>query len=214
MRITSTKTLLLLLSGAVLFLISCQKELSFQDQQGNTGGTGGNNRSIIGDYDFVGVLAHTSSTITVTAAGDQLKTVTVSDYAGKDYTGTTKITSNQIIATGIGYSVDTVMNAKSYINGLLIDDSNYPFVATIPPTSNTTPYVQNNADSITVTGPFGLATDPSGNAPTGSVGERISWSGDTLIFKTSVSFTQSITQGGVPAVFTGTINATTKLKKR
>src|SRR5258706_6621171 len=125
MRIASTKTLLLFFCSTML-LFSCQKEASFQNQQGNQGGTGGNNRSITGDYDFVGVVAHTSSTITVSAGGQQLKTVTISDYTGKNYTGTTKITSNQIIATDIGYSVDTVMNAKSYIDGLLIDDSNYP----------------------------------------------------------------------------------------
>lgn len=217
MRVTGTKTLLLILSGFMLFLISCQKEVSFDNSTGQggggTGGGPGGNRSILGDYDFVGVIAHTNTSITVDAGGQQLKTVTISDYTGKNYAGTVKITSNQIIATDLSYLVDTMVNAKTYVDGVLVDDSNYPFTASIPPTSNTTPYVLNSPDSITVTGPFGIATGPSGTAPTGSVGERISWSGDTLIFRTSVSFTQSINQGGVPATFTGFIDATTKLKK-
>src|SRR6266513_1163807 len=93
------------------FLISCQKEINFQNSNnstGNTGGSGANNNSIIGDWNFVGTVAHTKSTVTVVENGDQLKTITVSDYATKNNAGTLKITSNQFISTGLAYSIDTM----------------------------------------------------------------------------------------------------------
>ncbi len=129
-------------------------------------------------------------------------------------TGTVKITSSQFISTNVGYSIDTTMNSKIYLNGLLIDDIDLPFAATVPPTSATSTYVRNSADSITVTGSFGSSPNPSGNNPTGPVGAKLSWSGDTLIMKTAASYTQNISQGGIPAVFVGKVSAVTKLKKR
>ena len=213
-----TATKLLLLSSLIIVFTSCQKEVDFQtrNSSGGTGGTGGtgNTNDIVGDYDFVGMVAHTQSTVTVNAQGQQLKAITISDYVTKSNIGTVKITSNQFITTGLGYSIDTVMNVKTYIDNVLFDDSDVPFVASVPSSSSTSPYVRISADSITVTGALGVSPDPSGNTPTGPVGVKLSWSGDTLLLKVNSSFTQSITQGGVPGIITGSVNGITRLKKR
>jgi hypothetical protein len=213
-----TATKLLLLSSLIIVFTSCQKEVDFQtrNSSGGTGGTAapGNTNNIVGDYDFVGMVAHTQSTVTVNAQGQQLKAITISDYVTKSNIGTVKITSNQFITTGLGYSIDTVMNVKTYIDNVLFDDSDVPFVASVPSSSSTSSYVRNSADSITVTGAIGVSPDPSGNTPTGPVGVRLSWSGDTLLLKVKSSFTQSITQGGVPGIITGSVSGITRLKKR
>jgi len=215
---TRTIKLFLAASAFIIAFTSCQKEADYAGSNGNSTGSGGsgstgNTNDIIGDYDFVGMVAHTQSTVTVADQGQQLKAVTVSDYATKDNVGTAKITSNQFIANGIGYSIDTTMNVKTYVDNVLFDDSDVPYVGTAPPSSSVSPYVRVTADSITITGAFGVSPDPSGTVPTGPVGVKLSWSGDTLLLKINSTFTQSVTQNGVPGVITGTVVGVTKLKK-
>jgi hypothetical protein len=214
MKLSATPRLLLIFS-IVLFLASCQKEISFDNGIINNpgGGGAGGNTSITGNWDFIGMSAHTKSTVTATVAGEELKTVTVSDYVTKNNGGTVNITSNQFISTGFSYSIDTIMNVKTYLSGILFDDSDVPFVTSVPASASTSSYVRNSADSITVTGSFGGSPNPSGNAATGPVGLKLSWSGDTLIMKLASTYTQTITQGGIPAVFVGSVNGVTKLKR-
>lgn len=213
------KILTKLLPGLFFFILtSCQKEISFDSPiNGGTGsgsGSGsGNTNNIIGDYDFVGMVAHTISTVTATQAGQELKAVTVSDYASKNNSGTIKITSTQMISTSVAYTIDTIMNAKTYVNGVLLDDQDFPFQVNSPATSSTSSYVRNSADSITMTGAVGLP-DPSGNTPTGPIGAKLSWHGDTLFMHVHTTINQTITQGGVPATLVGTVDGISKLKKR
>jgi hypothetical protein len=138
----------------------------------------------------------------------------VSDYVTQNNTGTVKITSNQFISSGLGYSIDTTMNEKTYQDGVLFDDSDFPFVVSVPASGSTSPYTRINTDSITTTGALGVAADPSGTTPTGLVGAKLSWSGDTLLMHVNTSFTQSITQGGIPGTITGSVDGITKLKRR
>jgi hypothetical protein len=206
----------LFLLFTIVSLVSCQKEVDLQPGVGSgTGsGGGGNTNSIIGDYDFVGMVAHTQSTVTVSDQGQQLKAVTVTDYVTKNNVGTAKFTSSDFIGTGIGYSIDTMMNLKTYIDNVLFDDSNLPYAVTSPPANSTSPYVRVNADSITITGAIGAPTGLSGSTPTGPVGLKLSWSGDTLLLKINSTFTQNVTQNGVPGMLSGTVVGVTKLKKR
>lgn len=210
------RTVKLSLLALLVSLVSCQKEVDLQPGLGSGTGTGGggNTSSIIGDYDFVGMAAHTQSTVTVSDQGQQLKAVTVTDYVTKNNVGTAKFTSSDFIGTGIGYTIDTMLNVKTYIDNVLFDDSDFPYVVTSPPANSTSPYVRVTADSITVTGAFGASTGPSGSTPAGPVGVKLSWSGDTLFMKINSTFTQNVTQNGVPGVLTGTVTGVTKLKKR
>ncbi|HMG67363.1 MAG TPA: hypothetical protein VK588_06740, partial [Chitinophagaceae bacterium] len=195
-----TITVTLLLSLVIAFT-SCEKEVNYannNNSNNNTGGTGGNStQDIIGTYDFVGISAHTESTVTVNTGGQDLKSVTISDYTSKDNTGTIQITSSQFISNNLGYAIDTIMNVKSYTDNVLIDDSDFPFTETIPGSGSTSPYTRITADSISIVGALGAPSDPSGTIPTGPVGVKLAWSGDTLLLKINSSFTQPITQGGV-----------------
>ena len=203
MRLTANLRLLLILS-AVLSLTSCKKEKDTLDPGTN---------SIIGDYNFVGNTASTYSSVTVSSYGSELRAVTVSDYITQNNVGTAKITASDIIFIGVGYSIDTTENVKTYEDGVLSDDFDLPYVLTAPPTGSTNPYTRINNDSLTVIGALG-APNPSGVTPTGPVGVKISWSGDTLLLKIVSSFTQNISQGGVPGTLTGFVNGVAKLKKR
>jgi hypothetical protein len=194
----------------IVALASCQKEIDYALPSPSA--LPGNN--IVGDYDFVGLVAHTENTVTITDQGQTIKSVTVSDYVTKNNVGTAKITFNQFIGNGIGYSIDTTVNVTTYINNILTAQLDVPFIATVPPTNTVSPYIQVTADSMTVTGDFGVLPDPSGNIPTGPVGLKLSWSGDTLLLKVNSSFTQTVTQNGVPGVMTGTVVGVTKLKRR
>jgi hypothetical protein len=60
---------------------------------------------------------------------------------------------------------------------------------------------------------MGIPSDPSGTIPAGPVGLKLSWSGDTLLLKVNTSFTQSVSQGGVPATMIASVKGTFKLKK-
>jgi hypothetical protein len=191
-------------------LASCQKEINYAVPQASP--LPSNN--IVGDYDFVGMMAHTQSTVTITDQGQTNKAVTVSDYVTKNNVGTATITSNQFIGNGIGYSIDTTVNVTTYTNNILVGQIDVPFVATVPPTNTVSPYIQITPDSVTVTGDFGVLPDPAGNVPSGPVGLKLSWSGDTLLLKVNSTFTQNVTQNGVPGVTTVTAVGVTKLKKR
>jgi len=198
--------------AAVIVFSSCQKEVNFQDGQNPGGGTG-NNKNIIGDWDFVGLSATTNATITISSPLGDVKAITTSAYNSKNNTGTVKITAADFIYTNFGYEIDTTMNVKTYIAGLLVDDTDAPFAFTSPATSSTTPYTRINTDSLSVVG-FAGVPDPTGAAPTGPVGVRIAWSGDTLLLKVASSFTQNINQGGTPATLKATLTGVTKLKRR
>jgi len=214
-----TTAKLLLFTLAIAFT-ACQKEVDYATSttSSGTGGTSGNGNTnstsnIEGVYDFIGMSAHTESAITVSAQGSEVKAVTVSDYITKDNTGTVKITSDQFISTDLSYSIDTTVNVKTYLDNVLFDDSDVPYTGSVPLTSDSSPYVRNSTDSITATGFLGVPSDPSGTIPTGPVGLKLSWSGDTLLMKVNTSFTQSVTQSGVPGTMVASVNGTFKLKK-
>src|SRR5690349_13254926 len=84
----------LLLLGLTIVFTACQKEVdsvtsnNSSGNGGTSGGTGSTNSTsnIEGDFDFVGMSAHTESAITVSAQGSEVKAVTTSDYITKDNT--------------------------------------------------------------------------------------------------------------------------------
>jgi hypothetical protein len=227
---TITKLLLL---GFVIVFTACQKDKDSArgNTSGNTGGTGGtgSTTNIEGDYDFVGMVAYTESSVTVNRAGTEIKAVTVSDYATKNNSGTMKITSNQLIGTNLAYSIDTILNVKTYWDNVLVDDSDFPSVGSTPPTSSISTYVRNSADSITVTRAPGIVSDlfnaipipPSPQISAGftnfapeKMGIKLSWSRDTLLLKVNSSYSQSVSQsGGPPGTLVGSVNGIIRLKK-
>lgn len=212
MKLQNVKQFFLLLIAGVS-LVACQKEV---DYAGSNGGSG-NGPDIKGEWTFTGAHANTYAAITITEGTETLKSITTSDYDTQENTGSLTITDNQFIFTGIGNKVSDIANSVTYYNGVLFDESEMPFEAVTPPTDNTSPYVRNTKDSVTLTTSVGMLPDPSGGltaAPPGPLGVKISISGDvlTLIIKTSSS--SSITQAGIPALFDVKLESTMKFKRK
>lgn len=201
-------------------LISCQKEVDFQDlppnQPGGNGG-GSNTTNIIGNWNFVGSNAKTYAALSFSESGQDIKSITISDYDTENNVGTLIVSDNQFIFKGIGHIVDDEANSRTYINGILINDVTEPFNATYPPSDETRDYVRNNNDSITFTNMMANLPDPSGgvtSVPTGPMGGKIGWVNDTLTVKVNYGATQTITQGGIPATFEARIEGTMKFKRQ
>jgi hypothetical protein len=212
---------LLLLVAVITLFSSCQKEVGFEDggpgpNPGGNGG-GGNIASIVGNYKFLGMVADIKATSVASSFGMEIKIIVSSGYISKNNVGTVEITPSKMIGTGIGYDVDTVMNMKTYMDGALFDDSDMPFVTTIPPTSNSSDYTKISSDSITVDGGFVMPSNPTpggGGITLGVIGSKLSWAGDTLIMKTSTTYTTTVTQQGVTATVNGVVKSITRLKKQ
>jgi hypothetical protein len=216
MKLMNVKTLFLI--GAVGILLSaCQKEVSLQNQTGQQPGGGTNNTAITGDWNFVGSNAKTYVALSFSEAGQNFKTVTTSDYNTQNNVGTLKVTDKQFIFKGISHTVNDVANSKTYINGLLMDDTDAPFNATYPVTDQTMDYIRNNNDSLTFTNAFALMPDPSGGGtpvPAGPVGAKISVVSDTLTVITYYNAKETVTQAGVPATFEIKMEGTMKFKRK
>ena len=205
--------LLLLIAVLATALISCQKEVNLQNQNGG----GGQASDITGNYKFVSMTASTKSTITTGSGPLQEKAITVSDYTSTNNIGTVAITSDKFNTTGIGYDVDGIAYGYFYLGGVLIDSLEFPFNVTIPPTSGSSNYRRITNDSIYFDGGF-INNDPTGGGtPTQAIptGARLSWASDTLILRTSFSMatTQDI-GGGVMANVLNQGTQVVQLKKQ
>lgn len=208
-----TTKALLLAALSSFFIISCQKEVDYSSGNGN-----GNNSNIIGNYDFVGMTATTNSTVEATGAGLNEKSITTSYYITKNNIGTVTITADKFTSTGVGYDIDTTMHFKMYSDNILVLEDDLPFQATIPPTSGVSTYRKIGSDSLYFDG--GMVTSgPVGGTGGGSTasmpsGCKYSWSGDTLIMKTSIKVEQTQTVMGITMKTTNSGTQIAKLKKK
>ena len=213
------------LSKIVLFLClvtslaSCQKEVSFQEDQDPGGdpppGPGAND--ILGDWNFIGEEVDTRASLAIVESGSEIKAVTTSSYITTENTGSAKITANQFIFTGISTRVTTVANTKTYLDGILFDDTDTPFDEVTPPTDNTADYVRNSPDSITFPNAFALVPDVGGTGtPTlnGPLGARISVSNDTLTMRIKSGFVRNVIESGIPAIMDVSFAAEMKFEKK
>ena len=212
MKLRRIKTLLLVCVSVGIFS-SCQKEADF----GNTTITpGGVNTKITGDWQFIGLNSKTYVKVSVSQGGEDMQTITTSDYVTENNVGTVKITDGQFIFKGLGYTINDQAHSDIYIGGVLLDAMDMPFEFTNPPTDNTTDYVRNTNDSLTFKNGVSFVPDPSGTptATAALVGARFSVAGDTLTVSVITNEGQTITQGGIPATFQARLEGTLKFKRQ
>lgn len=209
--------LLWLVPVMTALFISCQKEVDLQDDNNpGTGGTGNNNKDIVGDYTFAGVDGDVKSTISVsTPPLGTSKTVTTAKYTSTNNAGTVKITANKLIYTDVAYSVNTTQHVELFLGGTSLGTQDLPYQEDSPASSGEETYVKNSNDSLTFSNAIFVADNPfQANVPPSPMGARISWKGDTLLLNVKQTFTGSISQQGTPADFSGSVVGVMKLKKK
>jgi len=199
------KTLTYVVIVATLFALSCSKK---------NDATPGDSSSLVGKYEFLYMRAATQSTVSESAAGQSLKTITYTNYTTTDNTGTVTFTKDSAATSDLGYTAST--NALGYIyeNNVLTDSIEMPFDEVIPPTSTITKYDVFGKDSIYFHSSLmsGLSTGTTATYPSGG---RFSFKGDTLFITMKLS--QKLpnqNQGGVTVSTSVAINATMAMKKQ
>lgn len=186
-------------------LVSCQKEVSFQDdiqQQPDLPAGSGTTADIKGDWTFVAQWISTQSTVISTQVGQELKMIASSDYTTTDNAGHLKVTNDQFIFTGLSVTVHSVVNLKTYFDGVLFDDSDTPVDLVNPPADNILDYQHNQADSVTFPNPAGMLPLPQGLPPSTQIdpiGGHARISGDSLILDYKSVVSATIDEGGEPA---------------
>ena len=211
MKLKKTKTLLLICAiGA--FLVSCQKESSLQGDSVNNV-----NSAILGKWNFVGMTANFKSSITAGVGPAEEKIISSYGFVSQNNTGTVTIDTKNMTSAALGYSIDTVINTKFYLGGVLFDEIETDFEMDMPLSNGATKYKAIGTDSVYFESGF-VTLDPSGGGtgtPTATIptGSRISWSNDTLVLKTIVSNSTIQNVNGVSAKVTTNISQIVKLKK-
>jgi hypothetical protein len=189
-------TCLLLAVAVIAILSSCQKEIYFEEEEIN-------NRTIVGDWIFVGASGTMQTTVTGTFNQIPGSAVATINYRSKNNSGTATFTADKFSYSNITYDVDTVAKVKLFAGGFPINEMEQPFAFNFPPASKSVDYVLNSKDSLTFSSiPIdpaiptipGIPPIPQPALPSGPFGARIGWSGDTLLIKTTLTFSQTITQ--------------------
>jgi len=205
--------LFIVIAISTLF-IACQKEVDFQDITNNPPPGGGTtNNSIIGTWNFVGMVASTRSSVVAGTGPAEEKAISYYGFISENNVGTVTINAATITSAGVGYSIDTIVTTEFYLGGVLIDTFHTDFAFDMPLTSAVAPYKAVGSDSIYFSSGF-LTLDPTAGAtPTAATGSKISWSGDTLLIKTVIVENRTESVNGVMATISDNISQVVKLKK-
>jgi len=205
---------LFLFAGIAFLFTACQKEVDLQDTINNPPPGGGtNNNSILGTWNFVGMVASTKSTLVAGTGIDEEKAITSYGFISKNNVGTVTIDANNFTSAAVGYSIDTVVTTELYLGGVFFDSFDTDFAFTMPVASGTAPYKAIGNDSIYFASGF-ISLDPQAS-PTATIasGSKIAWSGDTLLLKTIYANTQDQVVNGITAKRSDYISQVVKLKK-
>ena len=193
-----------LIGSILLTLVACQKEQSVDTLNGapGTGGsTGGGStngsNSEKGTWKVISMHGITSSTAEYTLSGENIKSVTLSDFTTIDNGGTVKFDGSTMTGTGVTYSVDDSYTGYFYTNNVLDDTLEMPLQYTIPPTNSTASYKKIKSDSIYVQSGAFTIVGSSGATPSSAGGYKLAWNGDqmtmTAVFDDSqIQFTQGV----------------------
>jgi hypothetical protein len=213
MKLNDPNTLFIIIVMSTLFT-ACQKEVDFQDITNNPPPGGGTtNNSIIGTWNFVGMVASTSSSVVAGTGPAEEKAISSYGFISQNNVGTVTINATTVTSAGVGYSIDTVVTTEFYLGGVLIDTFHTDFAFDMPLSSAVAPYTAVGSDSIYFSSGFLTLGPSAGVTPTTAAGSKISWSGDTLLLKTVIVENRTESVNGVAATIANNISQVVKLKK-
>lgn len=127
---------LLILTPVLCFLMfcACKKSNNNLTSQG-----------LAGTWNFLGVSGHTKTEVN---EGLGVSMVAYPAFVTTGNVGTITFAKDSMIASGVGYSVDTAFWAYFYYGGVKYDSSSQRLTYTVPPTSTTSKYTLIGGDSL------------------------------------------------------------------
>jgi hypothetical protein len=130
------RKLLLILAPltCVLLICACKKHNNTVTSQG-----------IAGTWNFLGMKANTQTTVN---EGSGVTMVANTSFITTKNIGTITFSTDSMVVSGLGYTVDTTFMAYFYYNHVLYDSSQQSASYTIPPTSASAKYSIIGADSL------------------------------------------------------------------
>ncbi|HLZ87557.1 MAG TPA: hypothetical protein VKQ52_09965 [Puia sp.] len=173
----------------ILILFACKKS-----------GTGAS-QGLSGTWAFLGMHTQTQTTSNV---GGGVTLVANTTYNTKNNVGTITFSTDSMVISGLGYSVDTSYMAYFVFNNTVYDSSAQTLSLTIPPTSASAKYQVVGSDSLYFPG-GGILTALDSSATQGQ-GSHYVIHGDSLTLTTR----GVDTSGGALTV----VNATIHLKRK
>jgi hypothetical protein len=174
MKTTLVRLILFVLVS--LFVVSCQKEGSFEVANNNNNGN-----ALVGTWKFTSLRAITKVDISASDGTDSERIVSTSDYTTTNNKGTIKFNASDFKGEGIAYDVETDVKAVFYINGVIEDSLEIPFAFSLPPTSSVGNYKIVGADSVYFSGGFvAVGLDSMESKP---IGYKFTISGNKLTMK-------------------------------
>jgi hypothetical protein len=205
-----TKTLLLILLTGVI-LSSCQKENDLD--RGN-----GVNEKIMGTWNFVGMKADLSTSITAGSGLDEETMLSNYSFTSTNNTGTITFDATKCTSTGLAYSYNTIVNFEMYSGGVLFDSFETPMIGDMPTSHGSTEYKTLGEDSLRFEKGFAVLEAPASQGgpvthATTPANIGISWARDTLILTDHVIQIQNQIINGVNARVTNNVLQVVKLKK-
>lgn len=200
--------LLLILTTLLFTFSACQKEISFDDSIIT------DSTSVVGAWNFISMQTDMNVSFEGEQNGVDLKLVTTSNYTTINNAGTITFDNNQMIASGLTYSIDAIAKATLYLAGIPVNNSDIPLTGTIPPTDDTGSYEQFGADSIYVESGALAVVDPSGTLQNTGLGFKLKWNGNQMTMTTRVQTVTSEEYMGIPVTANADITAVFTLEKQ
>jgi len=200
-----------------LALVSCQKEVSFETDLNNSGGS--SNIDINGVWNFIELREDITTTTSADLGGFPTSSTAAVVFTSYNNSGTVEFDGSNVIFHGIAYSVDTTMSLTVQVGGLPGTTQTAPLQYDFGPQDITQGYRKITADSIAVDQTSGGTLDAITTVQGGTVnfpselGAKFEMKDGYLLMHNNLNFTAPYTAGGMTMDLVSKGVATYVLKK-
>ncbi len=185
-----------LLTFLAFSLLSCQKELSFENPSpANTPA------SLLGVWKFNGLSTAVESGTTFVYGGIPGRIVATYATTTQNNKGILTITADKMQTSELGYTISTDVKVSTYAGGVLVDEQDDYIDFELPSSSASSDYQQIGNDSLYFpNGSIFDIPDTNGQQLPGAsepFGARFAISGDTLYIQSAINRSAIVVQNGM-----------------
>ncbi|WP_212003166.1 hypothetical protein [Chitinophaga sp. HK235] len=201
-----TRTYLFLSAFLAVMAVSCSKEpMAGPDPDPETTPTtptspSGSNK-LTGVWKYAGMKINGQTVSESNIEGQAMRGIIDMDYTTFNNSGTVTFEETTVASNNIGYSLDTKVRVRAYIDGVLFRDMNESWPLTIPPMSSNGKYNMIGTDSVRIEGVVSSVPSSTGQLSKSIPATyKIAWAGDTLVLRAHIIFSSSEEHDGITAV--------------